>query len=79
MLRKYYMYIHPIWFTDEFCSPVHTDDTFCKYTLAWNTSYNGTNCQHKDLTPDGSLGGNFVDVSLKVVVLNSVGTMLVSL
>ena len=45
--------------------------------MSWNTSYDANKCQDK-LKPGGSYGGNFVDVSLKVVVLNSVGTVLVS-
>jgi hypothetical protein len=60
-----------------FSSPVHTDRTYCDFTLSWNTAYN----MHTNTLPVGwngtTLGGNFVDVALKVVVLNDVGTALV--
>jgi hypothetical protein len=56
---------------------VHTDRTHCDFTLSWNTAYN----MHTRPAPVGhtrsTLGGNFVDVSLKVVVLNDVGTAIV--
>jgi hypothetical protein len=57
---------------------VHTNSTFCNYTVSWNTSYNTQNCSTQVRRRQSRLGGNFVDVSLKVLVLNSVGTMLVS-
>jgi len=54
----------------------HTDQTFCDYTLSWNTTYNADKCQ--PMTAHGyTYGGNFVDVNLKVVVLNDTGTALV--
>ena len=59
----------------KFHRTVHTDPTFCDFTLSWNTSYDTSNC---DTTKKiFTTGGNFVDVSLKVVVLNDVGTALV--
>ena len=56
--------------------PVHTDSTFCDYTLSWNVSYDTQMCPV--LGQRQTLGGNFVDVSLKVVVLNDAGTALAS-
>ena len=57
---------------------MHTDHTFCDFTLSWNTSYDTGKYRTRGGKRPYTLGGNFVDVSLKVLVLNSVGTVLVS-
>jgi hypothetical protein len=53
-------------------------NTFCDFTLSWNTSYVTENLPKELAKTSNTLGGNFVDVSLKVLVLNSAGTVLVS-
>ena len=43
-------------FTKYDYRPVHTDKTFCKFTLAWNTSYDPINCQAIKYKP-GKING----------------------
>jgi hypothetical protein len=55
--------------------PVHTDGTTWPYIFSWNTAEN--TIQGTSIVGE-SMGGNYVDCALKVVVMKASGTVMVS-
>ncbi|KIJ48134.1 hypothetical protein M422DRAFT_248313 [Sphaerobolus stellatus SS14] len=60
------------YFTSNYSAPVHSDASYAPYTLAWFTRYEKhPNCSRK------ILGGNFIDVTLRVRVIAAADTLII--
>jgi hypothetical protein len=53
--------------------PIHIDACFCDYAFGWQTWH----AVPGDIEPPGVAGGNFVDVTLRVVVHSAKDTLLI--
>jgi hypothetical protein len=60
-------------------SPIHTDQLYAPYAMNWVTFHSIVDPDQCQLHGDRSSGGNYVDVSLRVVVKCATDTVMVSL
>ena len=67
-------YVFKMIFTFHLFSPVHTDRSWTGFLLALSTEYDTSEAT---IPTGGTAGGNYVDITLKMVVMMDVDTVLV--